>query len=41
MDGDPVSGSITANSTRVIDCYNSGEFGSILRVPFAIFRFSL
>ena len=26
MDGDPVSGSITVNSTRVIDCYNSGEF---------------
>ena len=26
MDGDPVSGSITANSTRVIDCYNSSEF---------------
>ena len=26
MDGTPVSGTITANSTRVIDCYNSGEF---------------
>ena len=41
MDGNPVSGLITANSTCVIDCYNSGESGSILRVPFAIFRFSL